>query len=471
MQIKLSRILAAALLTGIAALPATAAHAQDLFSSPERSQGGKVSFAAAEKGKPIIPGSAIVISGEGYQPGQSVELLYGQTSLPTGGLIANAEGKFEARFDVPANAAIGSHPIIAVTKAPYAAAIVQLKISPDIPLSGAEMFDIRRAPVTQGLYQSAYSAKSGALFVTSAVGRPPVKQSELLRLDAKTLAITARVTPGAAPAREGPDGQPQDGGVFAVYGVGVDDANGNVWVSNSRQNTVAVYRQSDLALVRQFDAGTVNHARDVIVEQKLGKAYASATFAPEVVVFDAGKLEVAKRIAIKSKQRGEDFSAASLSLDSNAHRLYVVSNSTNEVAVIDTASDEVLNVFAIPGARSAIGVSHDPMTGHIYIAAQGSDNLIVLDGTNGTVISDTPVGAGALNVVFDPIRRQAFVSNRGSGSITVVDTAGKIVANLGPAPMANHVATDGKGDIFAVTKGTDGQEDANSLWHISPKKK
>ena len=55
--------------------------------------------------------------------------------------------------------------------------------------------------------------------------------------------------------------------------------------------------------------------------------------------------------------RSERFSAASLSLNAEAHRLYVVSNSTNEVAVIDTQTDAVVKVLPVPGARSAIGVS------------------------------------------------------------------------------------------------------------------
>ena len=50
-------------------------------------------------------------------------------------------------------------------------------------------------------YQTAYSAKRNAVFVTSAVGRPPVRQSELLRLNGDTLAVQARITPAAAPGR------------------------------------------------------------------------------------------------------------------------------------------------------------------------------------------------------------------------------------------------------------------------------
>ena len=453
-----------------AALPASSALTQSalIFPAPAKTFEGRVSFASASQGQPILPGTEVVATGQGFAPGQTVQLLHGTTTV-LGDVTADAERGFAARFRLPADAAVGVHPLIVVSPAPYAAVVAELKVSPAIPASGEDRYDILRGAATRGLYQSAYSAKNDAIFVASAVGRPPVRQSELLRMDADTLEIEARMTPAAAPARVGRDGAPADGGLYAVYGVGVDDVHDTVWVTQSRQNTVAVYRQSDLSLVRQFDPGTVNHARDVVVDPALDKAYASATFEPEVVVFDTARPEVASRIAIASGRRGERFSAASLSLNAAAHRLYVVSNSTNEVAVIDTQTDAVVKVLPVPGARSAIGVSHDPQTGRIFVAAQGSDNVVILDGESGAVIADTPVGAGALNVVFDPVSRQAFVANRGSSSIAVIDADGRLLANLDGAPQANHVATDGQGVIYAVTKGGD-QDDANTVWRIQPKR-
>lgn len=444
--------------------------AQDLFGATDRTLEGEVSFSAARPRAPIHAGSEVVISGEGFRPGQTVRLLYGAHPLPGGVQTADAEGAFEARLRVPEDATVGIHPILVVSEAPYTASVAELKVSPDIPLSGAEDFVIETAQLVNSLYQSAYSARNDAVFVTAAVGRPPVRDSTLLRLDADTLEVEASITPAEAPRRQGRNGEMTDGGLYAVYGVGVDDVNGNVWVSNTRQDTVAVYRQSDLSLVRQFEPGTVNHARDVVMDAELGKIYVSATFTPEVVVFDAASTDERSRIAVQSGVRGETFSVASLSFDQQAHRLYVVSLSTSEVAVIDTRTDTVLNVFPVPGARGVIGVSHDPQTDRIFVAAQGTDNLVILDGASGAVIADTPVGAGALNVAFDPQSRLAYVVSRGAGTVTVLDVEGNIVANLGPAPLANHVTLDGQGGVFAVNKAADENDPlGNRILHIRPR--
>lgn len=454
------------------------AAAQSAFTGLDRSSAARVSFSAPERGKPVVAGSPVAVAGEGFRPGQQVTLYYGATPLPDGALTANAEGRIEGRITIPENAVAGTHPIVVVAQGPYTALVQDLKVSPTVPLAGQENFDITHATVTRGLYQSAYSPESNALFVTSAVGRPPVHQSELVKLDPDTLKIVARVTPAEAPPRGGQrpapaNAAPAGPGVHAVYGVGVDDAKGTVWVTNTRQDTVAVYRQSDLSLVKQFPPKTVTHPRDAVVDAAGGKAYISATGTPEVHVFDTAKLEAEKPIVIRTKApgRGKEFSAASLSFDPKARRLYVVSLSTAEVAVINTQTREVENVFAVPGARGAIGVSHDPETGRIFVASQGSDNLVVLDGRNGAVLADTPTGAGALNVVFDPVRRLAWVSNRGAGTIAVTDADGKLVANLGPAPLANHVSVGRNGTVFAVDKsaGVRGEE-SDTILRIRPRR-
>jgi DNA-binding beta-propeller fold protein YncE len=479
----LGLLVAGSMLAGVATV-----HAQSTFSTLDRSSEARVNFSASERGKPIVAGSEVAIAGQGFKPGQQVTLLYGATPISGGALTADAEGKIAGKFTVPANAIAGTHPIVVVAQGPYTAKVADLKVSPNIPLSGQADYQVIEGQAARGLYQSAYSAKSNALFVASAVGRPPVRQSELVKLNPDTLKVIARISPASAPEQARPAGAPpppppgagprggaaegpQGPGLYAVYGLAVDDVNGTVWATNTRQNTASVYRQSDLSLVKQFAPDTVGHPRDVRVDAALGKAYVSPVGKPEIVVFDTAKLEVAKTIPVKALGRGKEFSPASLSLDAANHRLYVVSLSTNEVAVINTQTDTVEKVLPVPGAIGAIGVSHDPQTGRIFVASQGSDNVIVLDGKDGRVIADTPTGAGALNVVFDPVKRRAYVSNRGASTIAVVDADGKLLANLGPAPLANHVSLGKDGTVFAVDKSAsvDGDE-GDTVLRIRPKK-
>ncbi|CAN7694645.1 ATP-binding protein [Pseudorhodoferax sp. LjRoot39] len=412
----------------------------------------------------VLAGKPVTLAGRDFKPGQKVTVSYGGVALGQTA-TADKDGNFRTQFVLPANADVGRYSLVASAAEPAASLLVPLKISPNVPLSGQERFNVQSQTLVPGLYQAGYSAKSNAVFVTSAVGRPPVTRSELVKVNAQTLAIEQRVTAPVAPTPPARPGAPAPAanaqpGVYAVYGVGVDDANGNVWVTNTRQDTVAVYRQSDLAVVKQFEPGVVPHARDVLVDDVQGKAYASPVGEPQIAVFNTKTPALLKNIAIQTGIRGpqaKDFSPMSLALDKASSRLFVVS-SGGEVAVINTRTDTVEKVFAVEGAVSASGIAYDAQTDRVFVAAQGSDNVVIVDVKTGKVFKDVKVGAGTLNVSFDPAKRLAYAANRASDTVTILDADGKIVGNLDVGSFPNHIAVDGKGTAYTVNKAR-GSED------------
>ncbi|MEH3021182.1 MAG: ATP-binding protein [Pseudomonas oryzihabitans] len=445
------RALSLTLLAATLALGLQTAQARSSFETPDPDYRGEIKASPAA-GTAILAGSEVTLEGRGFKPGQQVTLSRGGVALnPDAAYVADAQGAFKATIRIPEDAAPGQHPIVISTAQPSGAAVFPLKVSPVVPLSGADAYRLTAVKLVPGLYQVDISAKTGALFVTSAVGRPPVKVSQLVKLDPKDLSIERQVTPAAAPG--------QDAGVYAVYGVGVDDRNGNVWTTNTRQNTVAVYRQSDLGLVKQFEPGTVSHAHTVVIDEQLDRAFVSAAMTPDIVSFDAKTPAVRKHITIESGVRGEQFAVVGLHLDPAVHKLYAVSMKTNEAAVIDAKDEKVEKVFPIQGAKTPMGVAHDPQTDRLFITAQGSDNLLIVDAKTGQTLHNVATGAGALSVVFDPVKRLAYVTNRGAGTLTVIDPDGTIKANLELGTFPNHAVVDGKGVVYAVNKAK-GQDDA-----------
>ncbi|SFA41093.1 hypothetical protein SAMN04487972_10281 [Paracoccus halophilus] len=450
--------------SAIAMACAGTALADTVFTKPLVDFAGDVSASGPDR-MPIYKGGKAIISGEEMIPGQTVTLMRGNEVLNAEPITVDDKGAFSFTLDIDAEAETGLQPVVVIAENPAAAQVVEMKISPEIPVSGADKFDVVSEPVTRGLYQVIRTEDGAAVFVTSAVGRPPVKESKLVRINPETLKIEAEATPPAAPAR--PDGR--EGGVFAVYGVEVDNANGNVWVSNTRQDTIAVYKQDDLSLVKQFDVGAVVHSRDIVVDEANNRAYASATFTPTIQVFDTATLEQLEPIEIETQVRGEEFSSMSLDLDEKGGKLVTVSLTTPEAALIDLASGEV-KVIALPGTKGVSGAAYDPQEGLIFAASQGTDNLLIVKAETGEVLHDVPVGAGALNVAFDPVSRLAYVANRGAGTITVVDTQGQIVANLDAGSLPNQLRADGKGNVWAVNKSRGENDEAGDrIWRITPK--
>lgn len=401
----------------------------------------------------IKAGDTVEMSGQGFKPGQAVTLLRGETVLNARPWTADAEGRISGQVQVSADAAVGRHPVVVRVANPDAAAVIELKVSKDVPLSGADRYDVTANKLVQGLYQVAHSRTSNALFVTAAVGRPPVTQSELLKLDPETLEITARVTPAQV------EGQ-TDGRVYAVYGVAVDDANGHVWVTNTRDDSVAVYRQSDLSLVKQFEPGVLPHGRDVVVDTRDNRVWASGFGGGRFVAFDATTLEVVQDVTVPSQVRGEEFGPMALTVDPVGGKLYSVGLSTGEVVVLDGATGAVDRMFRFPTLNGGIGVAIDAEGRRLYATGQGSDNLIIANADTGEVLHDVYVGAGAVYVAFDPHSKLAYVASRGAGTITAVDANGQIVANLDGGTFPNHVLPVGNGVLYAINKSR-GADDPN----------
>lgn len=432
------------------------------FAAPDPNFKGQI-FASTPL---VIAGSDVEVSGRGFKPGQKITLLSGTTPLNEAAYVADAEGGFKGTIKVPASAAPGRYSIAANVTGPAAATVFDLKVSPNIPKSGENRFDVTSAVLVPGLYQVAYSQKNDVLFATSAIGRPPVKESKLVKVNPKTLAIEKSTSPAKVPGQT-------DDRVFAFYGVAVDDAKDTVWVTNTRDATVAVYKQSDLSLVKQFENGAVAHSRDVVVDSKRGKAYVSASGGTVVAVFDTSKLEFVKNIELKSNQRFQRFVPASLELDVKSGKLFTPSMQGPEVAIINVENDTVEKVIDLPvSVRSAMGVAYDGSTGKLFVVSQGSDNLVIVDTETGKVVKDVLVGGSPLNVEYEPIAKLAYIVNRSSATVTVVDATGNIVANLEAGANVNHLHEDGKGNVFVVNKAGRAKNLAgDEILRITPKKK
>lgn len=420
----------------------TSAQARGLFEKPDADFRGRVSVMEA-----VHPGSTVTVNGRNFKPGQEVQLLSnGQPITADRTIEVDDKGEFKARVTVPKNTATGMHPVVVQVAKPAAASVFNFKVSPVIPLSGADQFTVTSEKLNPGLYQVAYSPKNEALFVTAAVGRPPVKESSLMKVDAGSLKIGASITPAADPAND-------KGQLHAVYGVAVDDDAGHVWVTNTRGNTVAVYKQADLSLVKQFPNGVAAHARDVVIDEKRDRAYTSSPGHATVGIFDTEKLAHVADIELKAAKRTREIpSPMSLALDSANGKLYTVSATTNEAFVIDLDKQAVERVIDLPGALDASGVAVAADEQLLFVASQDSDNLLIIDLKDGSVKHNVPVGANALNVLWEPVKKLAWVASRASGTLAVVNAEGRLLANLEAGTFPNHITTDGKGNVFVVNK-------------------
>lgn len=341
-----------------------------------------------------------------------------------------------------------------------------LEVTPDNSTYGTELFTVTTAAegvVPQGLYQSALNPETNQLFATTAVGRPPVKESALLKLNGDTLELLQKVD---APLvnEEAAESDSDYGSRYAVYGIGLDNQRGLVWVTNTRQNTVSLYKQEDLSLVNTWPQGSVNHPRDVRVDETTGKAYVSGS-GENLTVFDASVTDKAAGTIAVGDATHTFGTVMSLDIDESTGKIYTVALNSATAASIDVRNGGTVAYFDLGDHVSrASGVAYDPVNKRIFVASQGTNNVVVVDETTNKILADIPTGAQALNVAYNPYNSYVYVSNRTGGTVTVIDSNTlKSVANLTAGTNTNHVSIGNNGVAYAVDKGN-----PNQIFRIAP---
>ncbi|MFT4108754.1 Ig-like domain repeat protein [Propionicimonas sp.] len=401
------------------------------------------------------------------------------TSLGTSGknwLAANgsADGSGHASLadvKVPADAPVGASISLGYNDGAAHSYDTGTVVTPDDTLRNTGDFTVTEKVLAGGLYQSVTNPATGKTFTTAAVGRPPILDSTLTKLDAATLEIEKTVAP--APVDSGDSSK----GVYGVYGIALYNAGNQVWVSNTRQNTVAVYSQDDLSLVKQFPDSLTGHSRDLAVDETTGLVYVSsadrsASGNGYIDVYNAKTLAYSQRIELGSDAAPFQVTM-SLDLDQATGKLYTVSLTNERAAIIDTRKGNAVTYYSLgDNASSPSGVAFDASTKRLFVANQATNNVVVLDTTNGSILADIPTGVGALNTAYDSTFGYVYVANRSSATITVIDaTTLTIVANLAGGTNVNHVEVGAGGALYAVNKkANDSSGNAtNSILRIVPK--
>ncbi|MEV0320310.1 YncE family protein [Streptomyces sp. NPDC050658] len=303
------------------------------------------------------------------------------------------------------------------------------------------------APLVKGLYQSAYSERNNVLWATSAVGRPPVTTSSLVKVDPRTLKIEATYTPPVTDAGTG--------AVEAVYGVAVDDEHNTVWTTNTRDNSVAVYSQRTGEHLASLPG--VNHAREVVVDEKHDLAWASGFGDGSVVAFDTRTYKEKKRVTV------EGASPAGLTVNERTGTAYATDLKNDRLIEI-TAKSRTPRFIPVGDGPISVALSKDGRTA--YTADQAAGALSVVDLRAGAVTKSVPTGAGALSVAADRRSGNVLVANRTPGTLTVVDPrAGAVVETLTTGANPNHVQITGD-TAYAVDKSGTGPEGQDQVHRI-----
>ena len=118
-----------------------------------------------------------------------------------------------------------------------------------------------------------------------------------------------------------------------------------------------------------------------------------------------------------------------IAITPNGSRAYVTDQNSNQVSVIDLATNaEIGSPIGVGGFPQDVAITPDGT--RAYVADQGSDDVVVIDLASGTVIATIVVGSGPRAIAITPSGTRAYVANANGDSVSVIDLATNTVAPI-----------------------------------------
>lgn len=199
----------------------------------------------------------------------------------------------------------------------------------------------------------------------------------------------------------------------------------------------------------------VNHAREVVVDEKRNLAWASSFADGSVVAFDTRTYKEKKRVTLAGSSPAglavEEWTGTAYATDFTNDRIIEIAPRARSPRLIPTGDSPL-----------SIALSKDGRT-----AYQAAGTVSVINLRKGAVTKAVPTGAGAKSVATDPRSGLVLVANRTTTTLTVVDPRkGTVVDSLTTGAHTNHVHV-AHGAAFVAAKSDSGPE-GQDLLHRFP---
>ncbi len=120
-------------------------------------------------------------------------------------------------------------------------------------------------------------------------------------------------------------------------------------------------------------------------------------------------------------------------------RVYLATQSSNQVTVINTQTNSVVGQVAVGNAPWSAAVSSDSR--RVYVTNSGDSTVSVIDALTNTVVQTVPVFNHPYGVAVSPDGAKVYVTNSGTNAISVIDaatltTSGPFTAAMDPIGIA-----------------------------------
>jgi YVTN family beta-propeller protein len=194
------------------------------------------------------------------------------------------------------------------------------------------------------------------------------------------------------------------------YGIGISWDGSLVYVANNEDNTVSVINTTELKVAYTISIGSAPYG--IRVNPKSSDVYVTNSYDGTVSVI-RGKNVVATIPVGKFPTRGLDMTP-------DGSLLFVVNVESNNISIINTTRNEVVN--SIHTGISPGGIAISPNGWYAYIANPGSGNISILQISDNTIRVSLSM-ENASTMAVSPDGKVLYVVTTPDGKVVALDSA------------------------------------------------
>ena len=193
-----------------------------------------------------------------------------------------------------------------------------------------------------------------------------------------------------------------------VHGIALVKTLNKGYTSNGRDNSCTVFDLNTNAAMDKVAVGTNPDA--IFYDEFSKKVYAFNGRSNDASVIDPATDKVVATISLGGKPE--------TGVSDGKGKIFVNSETTNEVIVINANTYKVINRFKINDGDEPSGLAIDRVTNRLFIGCGGNATMVVMNAANGKNMVKFEIG-DCDGVVFDPALKLAYSSN-GDGNMSVI---------------------------------------------------
>ena len=228
-----------------------------------------------------------------------------------------------------------------------------------------------------------------------------------------------------------------------AHGAAIDDSNHHGFATS---NPVTMFDTQTLKVIKTINTG--GRPDGYLADPATHRVYILSHASPNITVLDSNTGDI-----LKSFDAG---GAVEQSVLDNHGHLFIDLEDKDAIAVIDTATLTVTGKYDISSVSGGCaGLAIDAVHDVLFASCSDKKNMVILNATNGKIITTLPTGEGSDGAAFNPDTMEAF-STQGEGTLAVIKetspTTFSLEQLLKTQPRARTLTLDQKtGHIITAT--------------------